>query len=901
MSWASRLRALLLVGVSTALTGCPLMLDDDFKTSPAESAGTNGEGGKGGGNGATGGTENVPDAGEAATAAAGGQNPSGGSPAVAGNAGTGAVAGDATAGGDGGAGGAANQDTCPPCSDDEECCEGKCVDLTSDPLNCRECGMGCPGTTCDNSSCTNTCVFGSIDCNFNIVDGCEVNPAVDPQNCGNCDIECGFGYECVGGYCQCPTGTADCDSNKANGCEVDITSSAGNCNGCGKACDANEICENNACECAVGFADCNGLPEDGCEADLSATGTCGSCQLDCGPHSLCVAAGQCGCQTGFLECDAQALGCETPVTDPLNCGDCDIVCPVQTPVCDGTACVDGCNGLTRCGDSCVDTDTDPAHCGGCDQPVGQNQICVGGLPECLTGFDDCDSDPTDCEINTQTDVNHCGGCGGACKPGAYCNLGSCACSPATPNDCGASCAQCCDDGQCSDGDPCTADTCSGGVCGAGVQCESGGECCSGTGCFECCSDGDCDAIEVCSGNTCIQKTCTLPEILCGASCVNANTDANNCGGCGNKCGKGRTCSGGSCTPKWVATAAPLAGFVNREKAAYAAMGSKVFVWGGNDQSGNELNTGAIYDPDTDTWTAVGTGGSPPSARILATAVWTGSVMVVWGGGDENEDNDYNTGGRYDPVTNTWSTMSTVGALTARRAVYGYWTGSRVLFYSGFDRNGTPLSGASLYDPVNDTWTAGTLTGRPAGRLDATNSWSGTFLTVSAGRINSTYYGDAHTYEVAVDDWDSYATGGPSTRWGAFGGWDGSYHVVWSGANGNTYRTDGKLFDPATGVWTNMLAVGQPVARRAPHRETGWSARIKPRVTLMVGGYDSNAYRRDGGIYNSLTNAWSSVAAWPSANSHLWGVGVWTGTEFVVWGGRSGTGNSLTNVGERFVP
>src|SRR5690606_32911121 len=118
-------------------------------------------------------------------------------------AGTSGVAGTAGTTGEGGAGG--EPDPCAACSDDEECCDGKCVDVKSDPLNCRECGMGCPGTTCDNASCTNTCVFGSIDCNHNVVDGCEVDPATDPENCGNCDIECGFGYECVGGYCQCPT------------------------------------------------------------------------------------------------------------------------------------------------------------------------------------------------------------------------------------------------------------------------------------------------------------------------------------------------------------------------------------------------------------------------------------------------------------------------------------------------------------------------------------------------------------------------------------------------------------------------------------------------------------------------------------------------------------------------
>jgi len=42
----------------------------------------------------------------------------------------------------------------------------------------------------------------------------------------------------------------------------------------------------------------------------------------------------------------------------------------------------------------------------------------------------------------------------------------------------------------------------------------------------------------------------------------------------------------------------------------------------------------------------------PSARYLHTAVWTGSEMIVWGGYDGN--NNVNTGARYNPGTNSWT-------------------------------------------------------------------------------------------------------------------------------------------------------------------------------------------------------------------------------------------------------
>ena len=42
------------------------------------------------------------------------------------------------------------------------------------------------------------------------------------------------------------------------------------------------------------------------------------------------------------------------------------------------------------------------------------------------------------------------------------------------------------------------------------------------------------------------------------------------------------------------------------------------------------NTGGRYNPSTDSWTATSTTNAP-DARCLHTAVWTGSEMIVWGG------------------------------------------------------------------------------------------------------------------------------------------------------------------------------------------------------------------------------------------------------------------------------
>ena len=56
----------------------------------------------------------------------------------------------------------------------------------------------------------------------------------------------------------------------------------------------------------------------------------------------------------------------------------------------------------------------------------------------------------------------------------------------------------------------------------------------------------------------------------------------------------------------------------------------MIVWGGNCCGGSYLNTGGRYNPATDSWTATSTANAP-DGRLIHTAVWTGTEMIVWGG------------------------------------------------------------------------------------------------------------------------------------------------------------------------------------------------------------------------------------------------------------------------------
>ena len=81
----------------------------------------------------------------------------------------------------------------------------------------------------------------------------------------------------------------------------------------------------------------------------------------------------------------------------------------------------------------------------------------------------------------------------------------------------------------------------------------------------------------------------------------------------------------------------------------------------------------------DTWTPT-TLTNAPAARCAHTAVWTGSEMIVWGGDGVTF---LNTGGRYNPSTDSWTATSTTNAPVPERHT-AVWTGSEMIVWGGND-------------------------------------------------------------------------------------------------------------------------------------------------------------------------------------------------------------------------
>jgi N-acetylneuraminic acid mutarotase len=140
-------------------------------------------------------------------------------------------------------------------------------------------------------------------------------------------------------------------------------------------------------------------------------------------------------------------------------------------------------------------------------------------------------------------------------------------------------------------------------------------------------------------------------------------------------------------------------------------GSEMIVWGGVGDFASYVNTGGRYNPATDSWAATYTFNAI-GPRVDHTAVWTGIEMIVWGGWYNPGFSNvlWNTGGRYNPATNSWIVTSTTNAPVARRWHSGTWTGNEMIVWGGEGTTGNRLNTGGRYDPTTDSWTATDITG-----------------------------------------------------------------------------------------------------------------------------------------------------------------------------------------------
>jgi hypothetical protein len=207
----------------------------------------------------------------------------------------------------------------------------------------------------------------------------------------------------------------------------------------------------------------------------------------------------------------------------------------------------------------------------------------------------------------------------------------------------------------------------------------------------------------------------------------------------------------------------------------------MIVWGGVAPGDVVLDSGGRYDPATDSWSPT-SNIDAPEPRVYDTAVWTGEEMIVWGGAAsaQAETGYFDSGARYDPATDTWTHTSNLDAPSGREFHTAVWTGTRMIVWSGTTETGDANSGGR-YDPVRDSWAPTSTIGAPVARYGHTAVWTGAEMIGWGGNAGGVPPNSEGRYDPIADAWSpTTESNAPPGREGHTAVWTGAQMIVWGG-------------------------------------------------------------------------------------------------------------------------
>jgi hypothetical protein len=348
------------------------------------------------------------------------------------------------------------------------------------------------------------------------------------------------------------------------------------------------------------------------------------------------------------------------------------------------------------------------------------------------------------------------------------------------------------------------------------------------------------------------------------------------------------------TDAWQATKADGTAAAARSKHSAVWTGSEMIVWGGQDGVGTPLNSGGLYDPGADSWSATAT-SSAPTPRVEHTAVWTGTKMIVWGGRDGL--NYYNTGAAFDPATG-WSTVAIPSNFAGRVNHTAVWTGTEMIIWGGRDGLNYYNTGAA-FDPATG-WSTVATPSNFAGRVNHTAVWTGTEMIIWGGTDGSNFFNNGAAYDPALDSWRPISN--PPTgflgRSNHTAVWTGTEMIVWGGNTNPGPGNDGAAYNPTTNTWRLISTSGAPMPRF--NHTAVWTGPTG--ISMVVwGGQDSGGNPfNTGGRYDPVTDTWKAINLTNVPLGRFDQSAVWTGSQMIVWGGFT-TNTGVTNTGGRYTP
>jgi N-acetylneuraminic acid mutarotase len=339
--------------------------------------------------------------------------------------------------------------------------------------------------------------------------------------------------------------------------------------------------------------------------------------------------------------------------------------------------------------------------------------------------------------------------------------------------------------------------------------------------------------------------------------------------------------------------------VARVRYATAALNDgRVFVCGGQSTT-SALSFAHIYNPTSNTWTAV---ASMPAARFQHAAVTLDDGKVFVCGGKDFANTLYSTAHTYNPATNAWTAVASMptpkfGQQAARLA------DGRVLLCGGYKTNPSntqtvnDLAEVDIYNPTTNTWT--TAAAMPKALTDhaATTLADGKILVCGGQDNEDDPQSSTYIYNPTSNTWTAVASM-PNGK---------DAHSIITLDNGSVLAINGNdnsnlnrllyLYNPTTNIWNTITE-----ATTEPNSRWGFSCtELQDNRIIFLGGVENNIRLSNAAIYNPTTNAWTAVAPMPTAKSKHAAVTLDDGTVFVCGGDTGASPSAETNEAHIYSP
>ncbi|MFL5767112.1 MAG: kelch repeat-containing protein [Actinomycetota bacterium] len=288
--------------------------------------------------------------------------------------------------------------------------------------------------------------------------------------------------------------------------------------------------------------------------------------------------------------------------------------------------------------------------------------------------------------------------------------------------------------------------------------------------------------------------------------------------------------------------------------------------------------------NTGSWTTVAPSSSPLQEVSYVKA--GNRFYLAWGRNATQQE-------AYNPVTNTWKTLST--PLPAQLDhIQGVSVAGKIYYIGGLLKYPSPETGSVwIYHPKTDSFSAGAP--MPAGRERGAGG-----VAVHDGKIY--YAGGLHggvavpwfdEYDPATNTWTTLPDM-PTAREHSHAAVIGDKLYAIGGRDGVPIG-ENDAYDFTTGTWADDLA---PL----PTLRLGFATAAVGKRVIIIGGENPDVDTAFDTVesYNTDTNRWRRLTPMPTARHGIQAV-VWHGKVFIADGGMVPTRGAPTNVQEVFQP